>query len=47
MSKNKIKSNKQVRGLRVILQDDLHPQSHLSNLKKLNCAIALLSKVKH
>ena len=47
MSKNKIKSNKQVRGLRVILQDDLHPHSHLSNLKKLSCAIGLLSTVRY
>ena len=48
MGGQKIKLNKQVKYLGVILQDDLHWNSHLSNLeKKLSRAIGLLSKVRH
>ena len=48
MSGQKIKSNKQVKYLGVILQDDIYWNSHLSSLKtKLSCAIGLLSKVSH
>ena len=48
MSGQKTKLNKQVKYLGVILQNDLHWNSHLSNLqKKLSRAIGLLSKVRH
>ena len=48
MSGQKTKLNKQVKYLGVILQDDLHWSSHLSNLEnRLRCLIGLLSKVRH
>ena len=48
ISGQKIKLNKQVKYLGVILQDDLHWNSHLSNLeKKISPALGLLSKVRH
>ena len=44
MSEQKIKLNKQVK----YLEDDLHWNSHLSNLeKKRSRVIGLLSKIKH
>ena len=48
MSGQKIKLNKQVKYLGVILQDDLHWSSHLSYLEhRLRCLIGLLSKVRY
>ena len=47
-SGQKIKPSSQVKPLGIILQDDLHWNSHLTKLrKKLSCSISLLSKVRY
>ena len=46
ISGQKIKPSFQVKYLEIILQDDLHWNSHLTTLrKKLSCSISFLSKV--
>ena len=48
ISGQKIKPSSQVKPLGIILQDDLHWNSHLTKLrKKLSCSISLLSKVRY